>query len=98
MGSYFPPERRIRLRRKLSKSQSRLERKNILHLAYQRIGIYDLPGNFNRIYRLAGLAVFVKELLSKLGSPTDKQYTAKPGPNQALTKQAGSIIIVVVYL
>jgi len=57
-----------------------------------------LPGNFNRIYRLAGLAVFAKELLSKLGSPTDKQYTAKPGPNQALTKQAGSIIIVVVYL
>jgi hypothetical protein len=55
----------------LSKNQSRLECKSILHSAYQRIGIYDLPGYFNRLYRLGGFAVFVNELLSKLGSPMD---------------------------
>ena len=54
----------------LSEGQSWGERKSVLHAAYQRIGIYDLPGNFNRIYRLAGLALFVKDLLSKLFSPT----------------------------
>lgn len=45
-------------------------RKSVLDLAYQRIGIYDLPYHCNRLVRLVGLAVFIKELLSKLISPT----------------------------
>ena len=54
----------------LDRSQSRRERKSALDLAYQIIGNYDLLYPVNRLVKLAGLAMFGKEPLSNLSSPT----------------------------